>query len=55
MSSDPCCHAQAIHIVRGEPSDEELAALVAVLATLRTAAPLRPPGKMSMWRLSLLR
>ena len=38
-----------VRVVRGSPTDEELAALVAVLAT-RTAPPPAPPRLASQWR-----
>lgn len=41
----------ALHIVRGKPSDEELAALTVVLAKMSTAAatPAHPAGARSAW------
>jgi hypothetical protein len=41
--------APALLAVRGEPSDEELAALVSVLAALATRRP-GPPQPGSQWR-----
>jgi hypothetical protein len=38
-----------MQIVRGEPSDEELAALVTVLAELARAATAEPPVTRSAW------
>ncbi|HZA16083.1 MAG TPA: acyl-CoA carboxylase epsilon subunit [Pseudonocardiaceae bacterium] len=35
--------------MRGEPSDEELAALIAVLAALASAATPEPPKPFSAW------
>ncbi|MGH3869633.1 MAG: acyl-CoA carboxylase subunit epsilon [Pseudonocardiaceae bacterium] len=49
MRDDVCCQSPAIHIVRGEPSDEELAALIATLAALRGAAAAEPPAPRSAW------
>ncbi|MDQ5856012.1 MAG: acyl-CoA carboxylase subunit epsilon [Actinomycetota bacterium] len=53
MSEKQCystqCHSRVIHIVGGEPSDEELAALVAVLAELASAAGPGPPKQPSAW------
>jgi Acyl-CoA carboxylase epsilon subunit len=48
-SDNPCCHSRVVYIVRGEPSAEELAALVAVLATLRGTAGAQPPAPRSAW------
>ncbi|MGH3547493.1 MAG: acyl-CoA carboxylase epsilon subunit [Pseudonocardiaceae bacterium] len=39
---------QMLRIVRGEPSDDELAALIAVLAALPNAAA-EPPAPRSAW------
>ena len=39
-----------IRVVRGAPTEEELAALVAVLATRATAVPQPPPAVPSHWR-----
>ena len=39
---------QMLQITRGEPSDEELAALIAVLAALRNPAT-EPPAPRSAW------
>ena len=41
--------APEMQIVRGEPSDEELAALVAVLAELARAPPAEPPVTRRAW------
>jgi hypothetical protein len=38
-----------IRIVRGVPTDEELAAIVGVLLTARTAAPAAEPAETSRW------
>jgi hypothetical protein len=38
-----------LHLLRGEPSDEELAALTAVLAALTAAQPADPPAARSAW------
>ncbi|MGQ0778466.1 MAG: acyl-CoA carboxylase subunit epsilon [Pseudonocardiales bacterium] len=50
-SSHP--HSRVIHIVRGDPSDEEIAALTAVvvsLASMRSAhARSAEPGQLSAW------
>jgi acyl-CoA carboxylase epsilon subunit len=48
-SDNSCCHPQVIHIVRGEPSEEELAALIAALAALAHAAAAEPPAPRSAW------
>ncbi|MGH3753015.1 MAG: acyl-CoA carboxylase subunit epsilon [Pseudonocardiaceae bacterium] len=45
--SDPQRHSRVQ--VRGEPSDEELAALIAVLAGLASAAAAGPPTPHSAW------
>jgi hypothetical protein len=43
-------HSRVIHIVRGEPSDDELAALTVVLAGLTTATnPVEPATARSTW------
>ncbi len=51
MSAKQCygtqCHSRVQ--VRGEPSDEELAALIAVLAGLASAAAAEPPTPRSTW------
>ena len=38
-----------LRIVRGEPSDEDLAALIAALAALANAAAAEPPAQRSAW------
>ena len=48
-SDNPGCHSRVIHIVRGEPSDEEIAALVAVLAALANTAAAERPAPRSAW------
>jgi hypothetical protein len=48
-TDNPCYHSRVIHIVRGEPSDEELAALIAALAVLANAAAAEPPAPRSAW------
>jgi Acyl-CoA carboxylase epsilon subunit len=50
-SDNSCCHPRvnSIYIVRGEPSDEELAALIAALAVLANAAAAEPPAPRSAW------
>ncbi|MGB8202918.1 MAG: acyl-CoA carboxylase epsilon subunit, partial [Pseudonocardiaceae bacterium] len=44
MSDDACGHSPAIRILRGDPSAEELAALIATLAALRGVAGAQPPA-----------
>jgi hypothetical protein len=48
-SDNPGCHSRVIHIVRGEPSDEELAVLVVVLAVLANTAAVERPAPRSAW------
>ena len=48
-------HSRVIHIVRGEPSDDELAALTVVLAGLPVAAnPGEPVTARSTWAAPVL-
>jgi hypothetical protein len=42
-------HSRVVHIVGGEPSDEELAALMAVLAGLASVTTAAPPMPHSAW------
>ncbi|MGH3717817.1 MAG: acyl-CoA carboxylase epsilon subunit [Pseudonocardiaceae bacterium] len=49
MSDNPYRHSRVIHIVRGEPSDEELAALVVVLAALADVVAAEAPGPRGAW------
>ncbi|HEY3894644.1 MAG TPA: acyl-CoA carboxylase subunit epsilon [Pseudonocardiaceae bacterium] len=49
MSGKQCSSTQWHSRVRGEPSDEELAALIVVLATLPGAAAAGPPAPRSSW------
>jgi hypothetical protein len=43
-------HLPLLHIVRGQPSDEELAALTAVLVAVASAAQPTPPAAVrSIW------
>jgi hypothetical protein len=46
---DPNRHSRVVHIVRGEPSDEELAALVAALDALADATAVEPPVAGGGW------
>jgi len=50
-SSHP--HSRVIHIVRGDPSDEEIAALTAVVVSLASTRSVRTrspePGQHSTW------
>jgi hypothetical protein len=39
-----------LRVVRGEPSAEELAAVVTALAAVRAGAPAAPPAPRSRWR-----
>ncbi|MBV8539163.1 MAG: acyl-CoA carboxylase subunit epsilon [Pseudonocardiales bacterium] len=48
-SDNPNRHSRVVHIVRGEPSEEELAALVAVLATPADTAAAEPPAPRGAW------
>ncbi|MDQ4092828.1 MAG: acyl-CoA carboxylase subunit epsilon [Actinomycetota bacterium] len=53
MSAKRCygtqCHSRVIHIVRGEPSNEELAALIAALAAVTSTAAGQPQTPRSAW------
>lgn len=53
MSAKQCygtqCHSRVLYSVRGEPSDEELAALIAVLAVLTSTAAGQPQTPRSTW------
>jgi hypothetical protein len=42
-------HSRVIHNLRGEPSDEEVAALMAVLVGLASATAAEPPAPHSAW------
>lgn len=48
-SGDPNLHPRVVHIVRGEPSGEELAALITALAALATTAAAAAPTPRDAW------
>jgi hypothetical protein len=39
-----------LRVVRGEPTAEQLAALVTAIASVRAAAPAAPPAPRPLWR-----
>ena len=49
MSKDPERQRPLLRVVRGEPTAEELAALVAVLAAKAGASAPEPPRQLSAW------
>lgn len=49
MTDSPAAEMHVLRIVRGEPSDEEVAALIAVVAALADAAAAEQHGPRSAW------
>jgi hypothetical protein len=49
MTNSRAPRVHALRIVRGEPSDEELAALIAALAALAHATAAGPPAPRNAW------
>lgn len=52
-ASRPQAHEPHIKILKGKPTDEELAALVAVLGGVGGGEPVLPPAERSTWGLPI--